>query len=941
MNTTVKLVDDKPLRSRVRLLGQLVGDIVQEQEGGKVLDAVETLRKGFIDLRRGEASAHTREQLLRLIEALNPEIVTHVLRAFNIYFSLANIAEEQYKHQERRSQVSGGKPLWLGSFDDTLRGFHAAGIDAAQLQTLFDHLCLKPVFTAHPTEAKRRVVLGALRRIFLGVDRLDTARLNKYQQAEEIEQLRNQIQILWKTDEVRSNKPEVRDEVRNGLYYFRESIFKAVPILYRNLDRALNAVYHEEGGKAAIRIPTFLQFGSWIGGDRDGNPFVTPATTALALRLQCHEVLEEYIRQVDVLLQVLTYSSSLATPSPDLLASLEVDPEFIQQVLREAPGRLYAQEPYRRKLYLMKQRLSANLACVQARIAERPEPRPFWGYPSEREFHDDLYLIRDSLIAHGDGNIAGAELQDLIRLAETFGFYLASLDVRQESGRHTQAVAELFANAPNLPDYNALSEEERLVTLGELLSHPGTPLLYCQQFSPATQETLEVFRVIAALRQEISPRAIDSYIISMTHQASHIMEVLFLASFAGLAGRNPDGQWHCTLRVGPLFETIDDLSRLEGVLTQLLDQPTYRELLAAAGNVQEIMLGYSDSSKDGGVLASGWNLYQAHKKVAAITTERGIKYRLFHGRGGTVGRGGGPTHEALMAQAPGTMRGEIKITEQGEVLSFKYSNVETAVYELTLAVTGLLKASRGLIQPVEPDPEPFLEVMAELARLGEDAYRQLTDRTPGFNDYFYEATPLNEIGMLNIGSRPSHRNKTDRSRYSVRAIPWMFAWGQSRHTLSGWYCIGSALAAWRQDDPKKLAMLRRMYKEWPFFRSLLGNTQMSLSKADSGIAREYARLCQDPQVEENIYQCFLQEYQQTVAQILEITEMKELLEDNPSLALSLERRDPYLDPVNHIQVTLLKRYRQTLAKSETEAQAWLKPLLRSINALAAGLRNTG
>jgi phosphoenolpyruvate carboxylase len=377
------------------------------------------------------------------------------------------------------------------------------------------------------------------------------------------------------------------------------------------------------------------------------------------------------------------------------------------------------------------------------------------------------------------------------------------------------------------------------------------------------------------------------------------------------------------------------------VLGQLLDQPVYRELLRASGNVQEVMLGYSDSTKDGGILASSWRLYQAHKKIVAITAQRGIRYRLFHGRGGTVGRGGGPTHDAILAQPPGTVQGEIKITEQGEVLSFKYSNVETAVYELTMAITGLLKASRGLIRPVEADPRPFMEVMDALAPQGEEVYRQLADRTPGFSDYFYEATPVTEIGLLNLGSRPTHRSQTDRSRYSVRAIPWTFGWGQSRHTLSGWYGIGSVLEAWRDHDSQKLAILQQMYREWPFFRSLISNTQMSLSKADLTIAREYACLFRDPQVGDNIYGLFAEEYCKTVAQILEITGMWELLEDNPALALSLERRNPYLDPINHIQVTLLKRYRQAVTRSETEAQAWLQPLLRSINALAAGLRNTG
>ncbi len=531
----------------------MLGEVIREQQGGRVLEAVETLRKGFIELgREGGANFQQYERLLRLIEAFNPETATYVLRAFNIYFSLVNIAEEEYRHQERRTQVSRGKPLWLGSCDDTLRGFRADHITAGQLQILFDRWCFKPVFTAHPTEAKRRVVLNALRRLFLTVDYLNTARLNKHQQAEVIEQLRNRIQVLWKTDEVRHNKPQVSDEIRNGLYYFRESIFQAVPVFYRNLERALNAVYQDAGGKAGFELPPLLRFGSWIGGDRDGNPFVTPETTALAARLQSLEVLEEYLRRVDALKDTLTFSGSLVTPSATFTASLQVDPQFLQRAFQDEPGRRFEQEPYRRKLYLMKHRLQDNRDRLQARVAGRPDPQPFWGYGAEREFLEDLYLIRDSLIAHGDANIADAELKDLIRLAESFGFYLAELDIRQESSRHTAAVAEVFARLPDQPDYQRLSEAERLAALENLLNRSTLPALPFDQLSPATQETLEVFKVVAATRREISPRVIDTYVISMTREASHVMEVLFLASLAGLAGCGDQG-WHC-VRVAPLFE---------------------------------------------------------------------------------------------------------------------------------------------------------------------------------------------------------------------------------------------------------------------------------------------------------------------------------------------------------------------------------------------------
>ncbi|MCB1921525.1 MAG: phosphoenolpyruvate carboxylase [Candidatus Competibacteraceae bacterium] len=938
--------NDKSLHDRIKLLGRLLGDTLRDQEGRHALDAVETLRKGFTGLRRQPSSAlETREQLMCFIAALNPEMLNHVVRAFSAYFNLANIAEEDFQHQQRRDQVRRGKPLWRGSFDETLRTLRAAGVNAAQLQALFNQLCFTPVFTAHPTEAKRRVLLGAQRRVFLTNVKLDNPALNKLQRAEVIEELRSQIEILWKTDEVRSYKPQVRDEIKNGLYYFRESIFQALPVMYRNLERALNAVYGDEGGKSVVSIPCLARFGSWIGGDRDGNPFVTPETTALALRLQAQEILREYLHRVEALSRQLTCSSSLVTPSPVFTASLDADVQCMGALFADAP-RQYAQEPYRRKLFLMYHRLQHNLEQVRARIEEHPEtiPHPFWGYDSVDKFLEDLQLIRDSLVAHGDRAVAEGELKDLLRLAETFGFHLAALDVRQESARHTAAVTEIFAMAPNLPDYAVLTEEERLRALNDLLSRPGTPLLYCDSFSPATQETLEVFQVMARMREEVSPRAFDNYVISMTHEASHVLEVLFLARFAGLVGRRADGEWHCALRVAPLFETIADLNRVETLLTRLLDQPVYRELLTAAGGVQDVMVGYSDSCKDGGILASNWGLYQAQRQAVALTATHGFGCRLFHGRGGTVGRGGGPVHDAILSQPSHTVQGQIKITEQGEVLSFKYQNLETAVYELTLGLTGLMKASRHLIQEVPPDPPEAATVMAELARHGEAAYRNLTEQTPGFIDYFYEATPVREIGLLNLGSRPSHRAQDDRSKYSVRAIPWMFGWGQSRHTLPGWYGIGAALATWRGNDPERLALLQRLYQEWPFFHALLNNSQMSLSKVDADIAREYARLCERPEVETGIYQRFQVEYEQTCREILNVAQVATLLEESPTLAQSLERRNPYLDPLNHIQVTLLPRYRQALLEhgaDSPEAEIWLRPLLRSINALAAGMRNTG
>ncbi len=927
---------DKALRARVKLLGRLLGEVLHSQAGGKVLKAVEVLRKGYIAL-RGKDNAQKRRRLARIVAGFDTAMLTHVTRAFSTYFSLVNIAEESFQHRQRRTRVRKGGPLWVGSFDHTLRQFHAQGVTVQQLQVLLDRLKFIPVITAHPTESKRQTIMEELRRIFVTSERLADPRLGRTEREEYTELLRTQIQILWKTDEIRPHRPTVRDEIKNGLLYFPECLFHAVPVIYRYMERAVARTYGKDAA-ASLRIPGFLQFGSWIGGDRDGNPNVKPETTELALRLQTRAVLLEYLNRVTALSRQLTHSSQLCQPSPAFIESLRQDECHIGDTFRENHER-FKYEPYRRKLYVMYYRLECNLRNVKKRLEGEQPGNKDGAYHSEEELLHDLYLIRDSLISHGDVSAAAGALQDFIRLVETFGFYMMRMDVRQESGRHTSAVAELFSKQPAPLDYLSLGEAERLGVLGDSIAQGRLMAVDESGLSEATRETLAVFRMMAEMRAKTSTKAFGSYVISMTRAASHVLEVMLLARMAGLAGKNSDG-WFCQIQISPLFETIDDLQRIEPVLGTLLDNPTYSALLQAAGNQQEVMLGYSDSCKDGGILASGWMLYQAQKTVTALTAARGVECRLFHGRGGTIGRGGGPTHESILAQPQGTVQGQIKFTEQGEMVSYKYSNVETAVYELSVGVTGLLKASRGLIQKPQADKQKYLAIMQHLSEMGEQAYRALTQRTPGFLDYFYEATPINEIGELNIGSRPSHRKKGDRSLTSVRAIAWVFAWAQSRHTLPAWYGIGIALETWCKGDAQRLKTLRAMYHDWPFFHAFLSNTQMALFKADMGIAREYAALCHDPAVGERVYHMIRGEYERTVREVLKVVEADHLLKDNPPLALSLSRRNPYLDPLNAIQVTLLKRHRD-FSTPEPQRQSWLAPLLRSINAIAAGMRNTG
>ncbi|EIC21692.1 phosphoenolpyruvate carboxylase [Thiorhodovibrio frisius] len=916
----------------IELFASLLGEVLREHSRKRVLVIVERLREGFLAL-RAEDDPKLRGKLMKRIDGLDPQTLSEVIRAYTIYFSLLNIAEEVNGYQQRRSLVSAGGRLWPGSFDHSLRQFAEDGVTPGQLQSLLEHLAYIPVFTAHPTEAKRRTTLEIQRRIFLLALDLHRQKLNQEEQQDLLGQILNEIQILWKTDDVRVHKPKVTDEVRQGLYFFRESLFGIVPQVYRNLERAARRVY---GADCQVRVPSFMRFGSWIGGDRDGNPFVRPETTELAVRMHCEMALTEYIARVTDLSRRLSHSSALSEPSPRFLDSLDDDEDYWLDTMSQSQRR-YVHEPYRRKLVIVGHRLEADLKRVRARIHGEETDLPE-GYADARTFLNDLHLIRDSLISQGDANAAEGRLKDLIRLVETFGFHLMQLDIRQESNRHTEAVIELFARQPGAPLYEAFSEEQKLIALGEAIAHPHPFIIDKGTLTAETRETLEVFEVVARMRAEVGRDTFGAYVISMTHSASHVMEVMLLGRLAGLAGKTPAG-WFCDLLIAPLFETIDDLERIDRVMGTLFDDPTYAALLKASGNLQEVMLGYSDSCKDGGILSSAWKLYEAQEKIIHLADERGIMCRLFHGRGGTIGRGGGPTHEAILSQPSDTVHGQIKFTEQGEVLSYRYANPETALYELTVGISGLIKASRCLVEPIPEVRKDYLGIMAEIAAQGESVYRELVAGTPAFLDYFYEVTPLDAIALLNIGSRPSHRKKADRSLKSIRAIPWVFGWAQSRHTLPAWYGIGSAIERWRGADLERLAKLQKMYHEWPFFRAMLSNTQMSLFKAEMHIAHEYLRLAQDQPAAEEIFARIQEEYQRTLTQVLNIAGLHELMEETPDLQTSLYRRNAYLDPLNHVQIALLERYRGE--DTQEEREHWLDPLLRSINAIAAGMRNTG
>ncbi len=939
MNAPENLLTDDHLRAQVKLLGTLLGQVLLKFAGEDVFVAVETLRRGFAELHQQE-DQQRRTKLMEMIDAMPADKVELVVRAFSSYFKLVNVAEESFAHRNRRRMLSHGMPLWQGSFERTVADFKAQGMAVGTLQDMVNRLRYAPVFTAHPTEARRRAVMEGMRRVFLICDQLYSPTLGVNDQRELEVELMAEIQVMWRTDELRSARLEVRDEVRNGLYYVRESLFEAVPKAYHFFEKALRKHYGVNAdGVAPISVPSFIRFGSWIGGDRDGNPFVTADVTEWTVLTQMQEALLEYRARVRDLRQTLTHSSNWCTPSTAFLERLsEYEEAYGEQVFRGTAVQIYSREPYRRMAAIMLARLDANLSYVHQCLADVPSFTSHLAYENASVFLDDLYLVRDSLASHGDRIVAMQDLQSLIRLVESFGFHLLQLDIRQESTVHSRTVAAVLQQID--PDFNYAEADEsgRMQRLAAWIGRIDAIAVDDDALDDEAREALAVFRRMAKLRAEVGPDVFGAYVISMTHSASHVMEVMLLARLVGLCGHN-GSDWFCHLLVAPLFETVDDLQRSESILDELLSNKVYRALVAASGNQQEIMLGYSDSCKDGGILASNWNLYQAQLSIIALTQHHGVEGRLFHGRGGTVGRGGGPTHDAILSQPPGTVNGEIKFTEQGEMLYYKYSNPETANYEIGMGVTGLLKASATALAHSDVRyPQHYLDWMRDMAAAGENAYRALIG-TPGFIDYFYESTPVTEIGLLNIGSRPSHRKKADRSLGSIRAIPWVFGWAQSRHTLPAWFGIGSALSGFIASQPDGLGKLQAMYREWPFFRSLLSNVQMALTKADLEIAEEYARLCEHPNTL-NVYRAIADEFASTVAGVKQVAQIETLLEDNLSLSLSISRRRPYVDPINHIQVRMLKRYRSG-SVWEAEQDAWLTPLKRTINAIAAGMRNTG
>jgi phosphoenolpyruvate carboxylase len=916
---------NKPLVEDIRLLGRILGDVIREQEGVAAFDLIERVRQLSVAYRL-KADASAGRVLDRLLKNLSADQTVTVIRAFSYFSHLANIAEDRH-HVRRRAVHEAAGDLQEGSlalaFERLQRADHRAAEIAHTLSTAY----ISPVLTAHPTEVQRKSILDAERAVanLLG-ERDDLPTTDKRADNEAL--MRARVTQLWQTRMLRTAKLTVADEVENALSYYPSTFLREIPRLYREIERALPG--HD--------IASFLRMGHWIGGDRDGNPNVTAATLRHALSRQSEVALRFYLTEVHALGAELSISGSLAPVSEEMQALAERSPDRNEH---------RKDEPYRRALIGMYARLAATLEGLTGTEALRHAVKPQNPYTAPEEFLGDLQIIERSLGSHHAHALVGPRLAPLMRAVQVFGFHLATLDLRQSSDKHEAVVAELLSTARIEADYSALDEQQRRACLLKLLSDSRPLRVHGAAYSALTLDELEIFETARSSLAAYGRNAIRHYIISHTEEVSDLLEVLLLQKETGLLTGTLDVGAKAALITVPLFETIGDLRRSEPIMREFYALPGIKALVVASGSEQDVMLGYSDSNKDGGSFTSNWELYRAEISLVSLFTELAktdpITLRLFHGRGGTVGRGGGPSYQAILAQPPGTVNGQIRLTEQGEVIASKYAHPEIGRRNLETLVAATLEAT--MLHPTKSAPKAFLEAADEISAGSFKAYRKLVYETPGFTDYFFAATPIREIAELNIGSRPASRKAT-RAIEDLRAIPWSFSWGQCRMALPGWCGFGTAIEGFLNaggkdgDKAQRVELLQRMHKQWPFFRTLLSNLDMVLAKSDLRIASRYVELVEDKAVAKRIFGLLKAEWQRSYDALSLITGQTEPLQSNAALARSIAHRFPYLDPLNHLQVELMRRYR-----NRREGQEGVERLQRgihlSINGIAAGLRNTG
>jgi phosphoenolpyruvate carboxylase len=912
---------DSELREDVRLLGRLLGRVLQERTGESGYALIESVRQTAVRFRRAQPSeaAAVRAELAGTLDSLSRRQSLDVVRAFSYFLHLLNIAEDRHQKRKRRAALREGLPPREGSLARALAQLQAAGIGTAAIRAWFEGALVSPVLTAHPTEVKRKSTLDCERGIARLLERRDREQLLPAEQAELEQELYTGILTLWQTAMLRLTKLRVVDEIDNALSYYRDTFLEQIPRLYAEMGQT---VARHTG--TAMRLPALLRMGSWIGGDRDGNPYVDAEVLRTAIERQARLAFAHYLEQIHLLGGELPIAARLARITPELAALADASGD-------DSPFR--RDEPYRRALVGIYARLAASARALCGYVPPREPHALGAAYAASAELRADLEIIAHSLANHGSTALAERRLRPLMRAVEVFGFHLASLDLRQNSAVHEQVVAELLRLAGVHGDYAALAEPERVRLLTRELA--GARLLYSRhlEYSVMAQGELGILQAAADVHGRFGASAIQNYIISNCASASDLLEVGLLLKEVGLLV--PGEPARLALNIVPLFETIADLERCGSIMSEAFALRTYRQWLDARSGMQEIMLGYSDSNKDGGYLSANWALYQAEMSLVEVFREHGVRLRLFHGRGGSVGRGGGPAYEAILAQPPGSVDGMLRVTEQGETIASKYADALLGRENLETLVAATLEASLLHAQAADPDLARYAEVMNALSAHAYQAYRRLVYDTPGFVDYFRMTTPIAEIADLNIGSRPSARKAAWRIE-DLRAIPWVFSWAQCRLLLPGWYGFASAVEAWLGEHPQGMDTLRQMYQRWPFFRSVVSNMDMVLAKTDLSIASRYAELLEDAALRERVLGRIGAELNQSIRYLLQITGQPALLADNSELAQSIRNRVPYLDPLNHLQIELLRRYRAGDADDLTRRGIHL-----SINGLTAGLRNSG
>jgi phosphoenolpyruvate carboxylase len=904
---------DAALRDDVSLLGQLLGETIVRQEGREVLELVERVRDLSKELRDGDDPG----ELEALLDSLELERTIQLARAFSAYFYLANIAEQSHRVDELAARTD------RGSIAGTVRDILGADIDRELVESVLRRFDVRPVFTAHPTEASRRSILTKMRWISEMLEQRNDPRASDADRERVDRRLAETVDLLWQTDELRLERPRPVDEARAVIYYLDELLSEVAPDLVDDL-----VVELREAGVELSPELAPLRFGSWVGGDRDGNPNITPAVTREVMRVQADHALRNLADDAQQLALALSTSVKIGGASDELEASLERDRQVLPEI-QERYGQLNKEEPYRLKLQFVRQRLENTRRW----LAEGVEPTPGTAYDDAEDVLDELRLLRRSLLAHGGRTLAEGPLARYMREVASMRFHLAVLDVREHTSKHHAVLAELYRHAGELAvDYSELDREQRTELLFRELRN-RRPLSSPTISLPEEQaRTMETFNTVREILDRHGSSSIESYIVSFNEDTDDLLAAVVLAREAALVDVHAG-----IARIGfvPLLETPASIARGHEILERLLSDPSYRRLVALRDDVQEVMLGYSDSSKLGGITTSRWELHKAQRRLVEVARRHGVTLRVFHGRGGSVGRGGGPTHEAVLAHPPGTVDGQMKVTEQGEVISDKYLLPALGRRNLELTVSAVLEAS--LLHRTPRRAEALLdkwnEVMETVSTASYEAYREFVER-PRVAEYFTSSTPVEEIGALNIGSRPARRPGGSMTLDDLRAIPWVFGWNQSRQIIPGWFGVGTGLAHAREQGHGEA--LREMYQRFSYMHMFISNVEMTLVKTDMGIARRYVERLVDPDLHP-IFETIEDEYDRTVQEVLTVTRSDELIADNPVLLRTLRVRDAYLDPLSYLQVSLLARVRQP-GESDPEL---VRALLLTINGIAAGLRNTG